>query len=162
MRTLVKLARYTDWANQVVFGACEQALPQVLQETAPGTVGSIDDTLKHLVSVENAYLAMLQGRDPGEALGPRNEYFAHDLAWFADHSRQLDAAYLALLDGKDESWLEGPLRVPWFDHPMTRRDGLLQVFTHSAQHRAQVLSELGAHGVKVPDVDYMLLLEVEE
>jgi uncharacterized damage-inducible protein DinB len=41
---------------------------------------------------------------------------------------------------------------------MTVHDGLIQVVGHSAQHRAQVLSVLGQHGVEVPDLDYVLML----
>jgi hypothetical protein len=42
--------------------------------------------------------------------------------------------------------------------PVTARDGLLQVLTHSSQHRAQVLSWLSAQGVPTPDLDYVVML----
>ena len=157
VRTLRKLASYNAWANQVMFETIGGAPPELLEASAKGSYGSIEETVKHLVSVENAYLAMLQGRDPEAVLGPAGEYYGHDLTWFAERSRQLGDAYEALLQGKDESWLESTFQVPWMDHPMTRRDGLLQVFTHSSLHRAQVLSELGASGMEVPDVDYNMI-----
>jgi uncharacterized damage-inducible protein DinB len=37
------------------------------------------------------------------------------------------------------------------------REGLIQVLTHSAQHRAQVLSTLGERGRQVPDMDYVVM-----
>jgi hypothetical protein len=40
----------------------------------------------------------------------------------------------------------------------TARDGLLQVLTHSSQHRSQVLSWLSAQGVRTPDLDYVVML----
>jgi uncharacterized damage-inducible protein DinB len=44
------------------------------------------------------------------------------------------------------------------DYPVTARDGLLQVLTHSSQHRSQVLSWLSAQGIPTPDLDYVLML----
>jgi uncharacterized damage-inducible protein DinB len=42
--------------------------------------------------------------------------------------------------------------------PVTARDGLLQVLTHSSQHRSQVLSWLSMQGISTPDLDYVLML----
>jgi uncharacterized damage-inducible protein DinB len=42
---------------------------------------------------------------------------------------------------------------------VTVRDGLLQVLSHSAQHRSQVLSWLSSQGVETPDLDYVLMLQ---
>ena len=50
------------------------------------------------------------------------------------------------------------LRVPWFDFPVTGEEGLCQVLTHSCEHRAQVLSVLGARGLDVPGLDYVVML----
>jgi uncharacterized damage-inducible protein DinB len=48
--------------------------------------------------------------------------------------------------------------MPALNVPVTARDGLLQVLTHSSQHRSQVLSWLSAHGISTPDLDYVLML----
>jgi uncharacterized damage-inducible protein DinB len=66
-----------------------------------------------------------------------------------------------MLSRNDEAWLESTFSVPWFGFALSRRDGLLQVWTHSAQHRAQVLSALGSHDIEVPDVDYIFMLSLE-
>jgi hypothetical protein len=42
---------------------------------------------------------------------------------------------------------------------LTKHDGLLQVLSHSAQHRAQVFSVLGQRGIDVPDLDYVLFVK---
>ena len=151
------LYRYNAWANARVFAACRGVEPATLQGDALGTYGSLEETLKHLVSVEDAYLAMLQDKLPGGE--GRDQYFAHDLPWFAERSSQLGQAYLALLPAFDDATLASPLRVPWFDFPLTKRDGLHQVLSHSGQHRAQVLSVLGARGAEVPDLDYVMMVE---
>jgi len=158
MRTERQLVRYNAWANRRVFDLCASVETERLRETDGGSLGSIEQTLKHMVGVEDVYLEMLRGREPGGGGGSREEYFAHDVPWFRARSEEVADGYEALLDGRDEAWLEGTMRVPWFDFPMTLRDGLLQALMHSAQHRAQVFSVLGAQGVAVPDVDYVLMV----
>lgn len=155
MDTLRNLYAHHAWANARVFTTCRAVDRQRLDEQAPGTYGSLAQTLRHLVVVEDAYIHMLRG-DPLDQIESRNE---HDLEWFAERSTQLGQEYLAVLDRADASFLTAPLNVPWFDFPLTKHDGLLQVLSHSAQHRAQTLSVLGAHGVDVPDLDYVLYVE---
>jgi uncharacterized damage-inducible protein DinB len=161
MQTLKQFNRYNAWANRRVFDLCRSERDLALAETARGTVGSIEQTLKHLVAVEDGYLALLQGRDMQEAMGGREEYHAHDLSWFGRRSQELAGAYAALLSGEEAEWLECALEVPWLGATLTRRDGLLQVLTHSAQHRAQVLSVLGERGTEVPNLDYVFMLADE-
>ncbi|HKB47184.1 MAG TPA: DinB family protein [Ktedonobacterales bacterium] len=159
MRTLRDLYAYNAWANVRVFAACRDADGAQLAAAAPGTFGSIHETLTHMVGVENAYLHMLRGETPAAAMGPREEYYAHDLAWFAERSARLGEQYQELLASAAESFYDEPLHVPWFDFPLTRHDGLLQVLSHSAQHRAQVFSVLGERRQQVPDLDYVLFVQ---
>jgi len=74
MRTLRDLYAYSAWANARVFAACRDADGAQLAAAAPGTFGSIHETLTHMVGVENAYLHMLRGETPAAAMGPREEY----------------------------------------------------------------------------------------
>lgn len=161
MQTLRQLARYNAWANQRVFDACAALTAGRLAEVERGTYGSVGETLAHLVGVEDVYLLMLQGRDLSESVGD-GSYSAHDTTWFAKRSDDLGAEYQALLAAHDEQWLEERFVVPWFGFALSHRDGLLQVWMHSAQHCAQILSALGAHGIEVPDVDYIFMLSLDQ
>lgn len=159
MQSLVQFARYNAWANRRVFEIYQAAAPAARAGVAPGAFGPLDDTLKHLVQVEDAYLLLLQGRELPRSPELREQYLAQDIDWFARRSEELAEGYRDLLAAHDGAWLGSPLRVPWFDFTMTARDGLLQVYTHSTQHRAQVLSVLGERGVSVPDIDYVGMLD---
>jgi uncharacterized damage-inducible protein DinB len=164
MTPLSELARYNRWANAQVFAICRDVDPTALGAAAAGTIGTIGETLKHLAGVEDAYLAMLQGRDMFEGQERKAfwaAYEAHDLAWFADRVAEVDRGYEELLASSDDAFLGGELRIPWFDVPLTRAQGVLQALTHSHTHRAQVLSTLGDRGVKVPEMDYVLMLQGE-
>ncbi len=153
----VDLFRYNAWANAKMFAVCLGLDASRLEANAPGTTGSIAETLTHMVGVEEVYLVMLQDQAI-DASGNRDEYFAHDLTWFGDRAAYLGERYQAILSTFDDTRFASPLLIPWFDFPLTKRDGLSQVLTHSAQHRSQVLSVLGSAGIEVPNVDYVMLV----
>jgi uncharacterized damage-inducible protein DinB len=157
MRSLQALYAYNAWANARVFAVCTGLDQTQLVERAPGTIGTIEETLKHMVSVEDVYARMLRGA-PADG-GQREAYFAHDVSWFADRAAQLGRDYRDLLAQAGATLYDEPLVVSWFDFALTKHDGLLQVLSHSAQHRAQVFSVLGERGLDVPDLDYVLFVE---
>ncbi len=158
MRTLRDAYAYNAWANTQVFAICGEVDQAQLEEHAPGTYGTLTETLKHLVSVETAYAQMLRDQ-PLATQASRDEFFAHDLAWFAQTVARVGRVYTELLANASDALYDEPLHVPWFDFALTKHDGLLQVLSHSAQHRAQVFSVLGQRGVAVPDLDYMLFVQ---
>jgi uncharacterized damage-inducible protein DinB len=156
--TLQGLYAYNTWANAQVFDLCRGVDQAQLDQDAPGTAGTISETLKHMVGVEVVYAHMLRNGAPDDR-GSREEFFAHDVAWFGERAAEVGREYADLLAGAGEAFYDEPLDVPWFDFVLTKHDGLFQVLAHSAQHRAQVLSVLGQRGVEVPDVDYVLFVE---
>ena len=158
MRTLSELYAYNTWANAQVFAVCRDVDQAWLDENAPGTYGTLTETLKHMVSVETAYAQMLQDK-PLATKEARDEFFAHDLTWFAETTARVGRRYAELLAHASDAFFDEPLHVPWFDFVLTKQDGLLQVLSHSAQHRAQVFSVLGQRGVAVPDLDYVLFVQ---
>ena len=156
MQDLIALYRHNMWANRKVFDLASRQGPDVLDAEAPGTRDTATGTLKHLARVEYAYLMLMEQR--GTEVESRETYEARDLAWFGDHVQEMGASFLRLLESATDEVLSRDLRIPWFDFPITVRDGLCQVLTHSAQHRSQVLSWLSSQGVQTPDLDYVLMM----
>ncbi|MGI8916414.1 MAG: DinB family protein [Chloroflexota bacterium] len=156
MRTLQLMFQHNEWANRRVMDVVARFDPALLSAVAMGTSGSIDQTIKHLVGVEDIYLLTITGRD-FSAFGSQEAYFGHDLDWFRARVEALGPAYSALLDAEDDRLLERPLVIPWINAPLTVREGLIQVLAHSAQHRAQILSTLGDRGHTVPATDYVVM-----
>jgi uncharacterized damage-inducible protein DinB len=150
------LYRYNAWANERVLTVLAAVDPVLLEDDARGTIGSVSATLKHLVLAEDHVLAALRDLDPVATRGPVDAYVARELPWFASRLRALGAEYQALLADHDATFLPTPLAGKPYAG-LTKQDGLLQAFTHSAHHRAQILSALGTHGLKVPDIDYMVM-----
>ncbi len=58
------------WSTLRVIDACLLLTSDQLTYTVPGTYGSIQATLVHLVRSEERYLAHLRGLDPDEIISP--------------------------------------------------------------------------------------------
>lgn len=113
----------------------------------PGTYGSIHQTLQHIVAGEQGYLRALTG-EPAP-LGPLS---SDDLRPLADLMARAEAnaarADDALASDAD------PVRA------ITHSDGsvsnaavvIAQLIHHGSDHRAQVGTILGAHGVAAPEL----------
>ncbi len=158
METLRRFCRYNAWANTKVFKICSGLDAAALSEAEAGSLSNLEETLKHLVGVENFYLHLASDTVPADIAAWREAFMQHPLNWYMERSAAIGEEYQELLAARDADFLEGELRVPWLPVPITVRDGLLQVLTHSGHHRAQVLSVLGARGLKVPDIDYIYML----
>ncbi len=59
--TMVEFIRYNNWANQQVLAACQKLDDAQLAASAPGTYGTIRDTLEHIIRAEAGYLRLLTG-----------------------------------------------------------------------------------------------------
>ena len=169
MSELREFLRHNRWANARVFKVCLAADPSFLLEAAGGTLGTAMDTLAHMVSVEEGFGAMIGGAlgtpDGFDFLvkpdGLQDAYFDHDLAWYAARAAALDGFFEQVVGGADEDARGREIRVPWLDFAMTVGKGATQVLVHNAHHRSQVFSVLGERGVKVPDLDYVVMLAKE-
>jgi len=173
MPVLHELLRHNRWATARVFKVCAGADPGLLTESAGGTIGTALQTLAHMVSVEEGFSAMmglaLQHHGVGSDFrflvtpaGLEDGYSGHDLGWYAERAAALDTFLLDDVVGAGEEHLEDEIRVPWLDFPMTTGKGMTQVLVHNAHHRSQVFSVLGERGVKVPDLDYVIMLAKEQ
>jgi uncharacterized damage-inducible protein DinB len=65
MRTLTELFAYNAWANAQVFATCGTVDQARLDAEAPGTFGTLAETLKHQVQVEAVYADMLRDKPLG-------------------------------------------------------------------------------------------------
>ena len=157
MQELIDLYRHNAWANERVFAVAQDAEARLLEADAPGTRGTVKGTLGHLARVEYLYLTMIEGK-PRESVESPDDYAAHDLAWMRRHLHDIGEGFVRAIESATPETFARRLEIPVLNFPVTARDGLLQVLTHSSQHRAQVLSWLSAQGVPTPDLDYVLML----
>jgi uncharacterized damage-inducible protein DinB len=132
-----------EWATETLLARCAELPADQLALTAPGTFGSILDTLDHMVSSNRSYLSRLQGtgRQPrlnAAAVEPLQEHFS-----------RTSEGWLAYLDSK-----------PDFDDEIDMSDGtkvpawviVAQALHHGNDHRTHVGTVMMHHGLSAPSV----------
>ncbi|MHB8510380.1 MAG: DinB family protein [Candidatus Dormibacteria bacterium] len=167
-----ELFRHNRWANARVFKVCLAADPSLVTAEARGTFQSIDASLRHLVAVEEGFGGVISEVSGSDALpvpptfmvsatGMADGYMEHELAWYAERAAYLDSFYCELVGGITQVGLGREVKVPWLTFSTTVAEALTQVLVHSGHHRSQAFSALGERGVKVPDLDYVVMLARE-
>jgi len=139
------------WATRELIDHLETLSQARLDETIPGTYGSIFETLTHLVDADGRYLLRLTtvSPPPYEDRGARP--LAELRADMAEHAGRWDG----FLDQLDAGSLKAAI-LARDDYPDTEHaEGmlLLQAIHHGNDHRTQICSTLGALGQEVPDLD---------
>jgi uncharacterized damage-inducible protein DinB len=131
------------WATEQLLKHCLTLSPEQLALTAPGTFGSIIDTLDHLVSSDRSYLA---GVTVGGRLPPLN---AGGAAPLLEHLARSREGWLTYLDSK-----------PDFEAMVRRKDRsypawilVLQAIHHGNDHRTHAGTALLRHGLEPGDLD---------
>jgi uncharacterized damage-inducible protein DinB len=139
---------YDVWANERVLAAAEQLSPQEFVADRGGGVGSVRNTLVHMLGAQQWLLAVASGND----LGPfpdRAEF--PDVASVRAAWATLDAATTAYFATLDDAMLAetttkpvGMVHERRWDFP--RWQILFQLAAHTMQHRSEaafILTQLG-------------------
>ena len=67
----------------------------------------------------------------------------------------LGETLVGLATSFDAAALDATFLVPWFQRSFTRGDGILQLVTHSTEHRADLAAALTRMGISTPPIDYV-------
>jgi uncharacterized damage-inducible protein DinB len=137
------------WATQRLIDACLPLSPERLQATAPGTYGSIIETMRHLVGADAAYLfALTGGRNPTieaeqmDLAELRAVMEANGPAWSSVLERDLDPDTVVIRHRDDGSESHAPMGIR-----------LAQAIHHGTDHRSQICTVLTTLGVEPPFID---------
>jgi len=131
------------WATEALMARCTELSADELQLTAPGTFGSILDTLDHMVSSNRSYLSRLQGT------GRRPRLNAGAVEPLRDHFHSTSEGWYAFLDAK-----------PDFDDEIEMQDGtkvpawviVAQALHHGNDHRTHIGTVLMHHQLSAPNL----------
>jgi uncharacterized damage-inducible protein DinB len=146
-QTLQTLFGHHHWANLRLFDACIPLPESLLEASVPGTYGSIQDTLQHVVEMEETYLAAIQ---PGAlASNAAASNTVSDLRRRVDRSGQALIAFVR--EVADDHQVEGTRGGQPFVLPVGIF--LAQTITHAAEHRNQIATIVSRQGVTPPIVD---------
>lgn len=136
------------WATERVIDECAVLTLEQLKTPAPGTYGSISDTLRHLVTTDSWYLTFFR-----ESTEPIDEEAELSLAELRSMITSNGKAWMELLardlDGEADMVEHGD---GWdFHSPLGFR--LAQVNQHGTDHRSQICTALTSFGVEPPGID---------
>jgi uncharacterized damage-inducible protein DinB len=136
------------WATERILDACEDLAPEQLTTPAPGTYGSIIETLRHLVGSDRWNLSFFRdGADAIDEKGDqgldvlRSEMTTNGEAWMELLAGELDpdSETVEIDDGLE---VHDPIGVR-----------LAQVLHHGTDHRSQICTALTSLGVTPPEID---------
>jgi uncharacterized damage-inducible protein DinB len=140
---------YDAWATEKLLEFCVPLPPEQLALTTPGTMGTVQATLVHIVAAKERYAAALRGTPPPE--DAVREATAADLAHVLSRARSLARWFDGFAAGTID--LDRMLERRATDGTVTRvpADILLAQFLHHGnEHRAQLGSIFGVHGIEAP------------
>lgn len=143
---LVVLFQHKTWATAMLIEACRELSEEQLSATTPGTFGSIHSTLQHLVSSDEGYFNTLTGIRHSEKLGDD----LVSLKELAERVRRLGPHWEALARDAAAHGEEVTTRDGW---RTPRVIPLNQAIHHADDHRSQVLTIIGGHGLELPGID---------
>ncbi|HET7467763.1 MAG TPA: DinB family protein [Candidatus Dormibacteraeota bacterium] len=132
-----------EWATTELLTRCLALSADELALTAPGTFGSILDTLDHTISSNRSYLSRLKGK------GRLPRLNAGGITPLQEHFRRTSEEWLAYLDAG-----------PDFEEEIDMSDGtkvpawviVAQALHHGNDHRTHVTTVLMHHGLEAPSL----------
>lgn len=143
--TLLELLRHKTWANLLLIESCQRLGPEELAMSTPGTYGTVYETLRHLVDSDESYYATITG-DP--ALAPMTDGTL--LAQMAERVRHVGPLWESLIQEGDVGTREIITGDGW---RMTGSIPAAQSIHHSNDHRAHVLTILGANDIALDGIE---------
>jgi uncharacterized damage-inducible protein DinB len=145
---------YNRWANLHLIDACLNLTPEQLASSAPGTYGSIYETLVHLTQAEARYYKRLTGilLEP-----PFSWEAAPSLAEIRSFMERVSRALVEAAEGMQDSdsfprdW-DDP---EWQGHSQRYKSVamLIQAVDHGIEHRTNITTILAQQGIHSPDLD---------
>jgi uncharacterized damage-inducible protein DinB len=137
------------WATDRLFDAAGSLTDDQLAHAAPGTYGSILDTLRHLVGSDAWYLHVIsEGHVPRideESMNLaelRTQMASHGVLWASVIGERTDPAQVVEAHRDDGTTGHAPIGIR-----------LAQVLHHGSDHRSQICTGLTTLGVTPPDID---------
>lgn len=149
MSDLTVPIEYDNWATEKVARFCAALSPAQRALTTPGTMGTVEATVIHLVGAKERYATALRGTPPPDdavretTTTDLDQVVARAVAlgtWFAEYAKgPIDVERIITRRGADGSTQQMPTAIL-----------IAQFIHHGNEHRAQLGSIFGAHGIEPP------------
>jgi uncharacterized damage-inducible protein DinB len=152
---MLRQLRHDVWATETLIQHCRRLRDAELDLTVPGTYGTIRRTLGHIVGAGERYLVRLLGVRLHDApFDDDRDATLDNLAEHLGHVKNgVERLFASAEFDPDRVIFDTPLRRP--TDPRFEMEAwvpLTQFVHHGSDHRAQIGTILGAHGLPTPDL----------
>ncbi len=146
--TLTTLFSHHLWANLCLFEACAGLTAEQLASRIPGSYGSIEDTLQHIVTSEQSYFSRIS---TGKRLNRPDDAPPLTMAEMLDSLRRTGAG---LIEWAGKVQADDVVEIDWDGvmRHVPKTILLTQVINHATEHREQIKAILTELGIEPPDL----------
>jgi uncharacterized damage-inducible protein DinB len=142
--------RHNSWATRRLIEACRGLTPEQLEATTPGAMGSVLQTLDHIVNADGLRFPTLLTGTPPPWGWQRGE--VADLDTLAARAEQVERFWIDYLEAPVDA--DRQVRVEFGGQSFDVAAGVIlaQAVHHANIHREQVCTILTVLGVEPPDL----------
>jgi uncharacterized damage-inducible protein DinB len=158
-RTARMLARYSAWANELIFDAVSKLPDGEATRPRPTLFRNMVHTLNHNHVIDLIFQAHLEGREHGFTARNTPDHPPLDELWCAQ--RAVDRWYIAWSDRITETELGETVAFTFVgggEGAMTRGDILLHLVNHTSYHRGFVADMFHQVPARPPTTDLPVFL----
>jgi uncharacterized damage-inducible protein DinB len=147
--TLLEFIRYHNWANAQILEVCKTLDAAQLDVAAPGTYGTIRNTLGHMIRAEADYIGRITGQRPEPPFKWEDGPSIDELASFAE---QVAAELLGVVQHTPPTQMvheeEDGQTIDY-----QARQLFMQAINHGIEHRTNITTILAGLGIPTPEID---------
>ena len=144
--------RHNAWATRKLIAFCRELGPERLRAAAPGTYGTVLETLQHMLGAEHRYLSRIAGGRPEWSAEPEE---IDDLGELNRMAEDLATTWEGVITAGFDSDRVVSFISRSTGEPNEAAAGMLvaQTLHHGNEHRAQIFSFLSSVGLDPPELD---------
>jgi uncharacterized damage-inducible protein DinB len=146
--TLTTLFSHHLWANLRLLEQCAKLTEEQLAATIPGSRGTIQETLQHIVTAERSYFSRI-------STGQRYDHPADAPPMtIADMMESVQATGSGLIEWATKVQPGDTVQIDWDGTPrdVPKTIILTQVINHATEHREQVKATMTELGIEPPNL----------
>ena len=146
---IAEFIRYNNWANDEILKLCEPLQDAELQATAPGTYGTLRETIAHMIWAQVSYIQRLKG-SVAEPSFSRNDNITVS-QWRAYAAVVGDALLEVIINGNPTDLVREEEDDNFFEY---LAQGLwMQVVLHGVEHRTNITTILEQLKRRPPELE---------
>jgi len=148
------LANFNIWTNEKIITSCKKLAEKDYKKDREAFFSSIHGTLNHLLVVDKAFIAHMEGKNHG--LKSLDQILYENLFQLEEARIKEDKHLINLVNNLSEESIHKEITYNGFETGKTTHTInmiLITMFNHQTHHRGQIHNMLSQSGIKPPQID---------